>query len=466
MAVVPLERLLASTGGVLASGSAARFTGVVIDGRAAGPGALFFAIRGERFDGHDFAGQAVAAGAAGVVVARGRATGLTGLGGAAVIEVDDTVAALGRLARAHRQAHAGLRVVGVAGSNGKTTTKEMIAAILAAHAGPAAVLKTEGNLNNHLGVPLTLLRLDETHRYAVVEMGMSALGELAYLTTLVAPDVAVVVSIAAEHLEHLGSLENVARAEGEILVGLGPDAIGVVPADEPLLAPHAAHLAPGRRRAFGAGGDVRAADVAPSAEGLRFTLAYADGRRLFVATPLLGAHNAANAAAAAAVADVLGVPGEAVAAGLGAVRPAKHRAQLVAAGGRTILDDCYNASPLSMRAALDTLVAVTPAGRRKAALLGDMLELGDDTARLHAEVGAYAGGAVDFLVTFGELGRLVGEAAAARLGKERVRHAESHEEAARLLRAHTAPGDVVLIKASRGRRLEKVVELLATPETA
>jgi len=457
-----LDRVLAATGGELVREGAPRFSKVVIDGRAAGPGALFFCIKGERFDGHDFAAQAVASGAAGVVATRGR--GPRELD-AAVIEVDDPVRALGALARAHREAMAGLAVVGVAGSNGKTTTKEIIASILSAAAGPDAVLKTEGNLNNHLGVPLTLLRLHAGHRYAVIEMGMSALGELAYLTGLVQPDVAVVVSIAIEHLEQLGTLQNVARAEGEILVGLPPRGVGVIPVDEPLIAPWAEHLA-GRRVTFGArehGADVGVEEITPDGGGLRFTLhlrgvTSRTGAKARV--PLVGAHNAINAAAAAAVARALDVGEGSILEGLATVKPAKHRAQLVAVGDRTVLDDCYNASPLSMRAALDALVAATPAGRRKVAVLGDMLELGPDEGAMHAEIGSYAATRVDELIAFGPRARALAEAARPRLG-EHLLHTEDLEAAVARVLAVSGAGDLILVKASRGMKLERVIDQLS-----
>ena len=249
---IPLSRLLESTGGSLLRGSADSFAGAGIDSRAVKPGMLFFAVKGDRFDGHDFAAQAVRDGARGVVVARGRGAALD-VGDAVVVEVDDPIAALGALARAHRLAQRDLRVVAVTGSNGKTTTKEILGAILSSSAGNDAVLKTEGNLNNHLGVPLTLLRLSAQHRFAVVEMGMSGLGEIAYLTELARPDVAVITNIAGVHLEQLGSLENVARAKAEIFAGLGERGIGVYPAKEPLLAPLVT-LPAARRRTFGPGG--------------------------------------------------------------------------------------------------------------------------------------------------------------------------------------------------------------------
>jgi UDP-N-acetylmuramoyl-tripeptide--D-alanyl-D-alanine ligase len=429
---------------------------VVIDGRAAQAGALFFCIEGERFDGHDFAAQAAAQGATGVVCARGRGAGL-GVQ-AAIIEVDDTIAALGKLAHAHRAAMKGLRVVGVAGSNGKTTTKEMIAAICVAAADEAAVCKTGGNLNNHLGVPLTLLRLSESHRYAVVEMGMSALGELAHLTALTEPQVGVVVSIAVEHLEHLGTLENVAQAEAEILMGLPPHGVGVVPSDEPLLAPWAARLPRERLVTFGpAGADAHASGVTQDARGLSFTL-HLRGASHAVRMPLVGAHNARNAAAAAAVATAIGLDAQAIVAGLAQVEPAKHRGQLVPLGERLILDDCYNASPISMRAALDTLTAIAGPGRRRIAVLGDMLELGPDEGAMHAEVGAYTAGRTDELVAFGPRARGLAAAAQAGLGASHVTHTDDAGAAiARVLDVMGADA-VILVKGSRGMKLERVID--------
>ncbi len=395
---IPLSRVLSASGGAVVRGPAdATFAAATIDSRAVPAGALFFAVKGERFDGHDFAGAAVAAGARGVVAQRGRGAALElGAAGAAatVIEVDDVVAALGAVGAAHRAAMSELKVVAITGSNGKTTTKEMTAAILASAAGEAAVLKTEGNLNNHLGVPLTLLRLHAGHRYAVVEMGMSGLGEIDYLTKLARPDVAVVVSIAGVHLEQLGTIENVARAKAEIFGGLPSDGIAIFPADEVLLRPHTGALA--RTMTFGpksARPTVAYDDVKPGPTGLTMRL-HLSGVTSAVGVaahvPLIGRHNASNAAAAACVALALDVGEGSILDGLANVRPAKHRAQLVQVGGRTVLDDCYNAAPGSMRAALDALVEITPPGAQKIAVLGDMLELGPESAKLHAEVGAYA----------------------------------------------------------------------------
>jgi UDP-N-acetylmuramoyl-tripeptide--D-alanyl-D-alanine ligase len=458
---IPLSRVLSATGGAAVRGGAgATFSSVTIDSRAVAPGALFFAVKGDRFDGHDFAAAAVASGARGVVVARGRGAtlgldGAAGRGDVAVVEVDEVVAALGALGAAQRAAMTDLKVVGVTGSNGKTTTKEMIAAILASSAGDDAVLKTEGNLNNHLGVPLTLCRLHEGHRYAVVEMGMSGLGEIAYLTKLARPDVAVVVSIAAVHLEQLGSVENVARAKAEIFGGLGAGGVAVYPLDELLIRPHVAELA--HTMTFGpkaSRATVTWDDVKPGPTGLTLRLhltGVTSAVGVAAHVPLIGRHNASNAAAAACVALALDVGEGSILDGLGNVRPAKHRAQLVQVGTLTVLDDCYNAAPNSMRAALDALVEITPAGAQKIAVLGDMLELGPESARLHREVGAYAAARVDQLITVGAQSKAMSASF----------HTDDARAAAARVRAVSRAGDVILVKASRGMRLERVIDALA-----
>ncbi|HWE31628.1 MAG TPA: UDP-N-acetylmuramoyl-tripeptide--D-alanyl-D-alanine ligase [Polyangia bacterium] len=463
---IPLSRLLESTGGSLLRGSADTFSGAGIDSRAVKPGALFFAVKGDRFDGHDFVAQAVRDGARGVVVARGRGAALE-TADAAVVEVDDVVAALGALARAHRLAMGNLRVVAVTGSNGKTTTKELLGAILVSATGQDAVLKTEGNLNNHLGVPLTLLQLTSQHRYAVVEMGMSGLGEIAYLTELARPDVAVITNIAGVHLEQLGSLENVARAKAEIFGGLGERGIGVYPAKEPLLSALIT-LPAARRRTFGPGGGgatVTYDDVQVGPKGLTLKLRIESAAavlELAAQLPLIGRHNASNAAAAVAASLALGIGEGAILDGLGRAKPAKHRAQLVAVGAdkdRTILDDCYNAAPPSMKAALDALVEITPAGAQKVAVLGDMLELGADSAKLHAEIGAYASTRVDQLITIGPNARAIDAAARPALGA-RAWHTDDPLAAAARVRELWRAGDVILVKASRGMRLERVIDAL------
>jgi UDP-N-acetylmuramoyl-tripeptide--D-alanyl-D-alanine ligase len=393
----------------------------------------------------------VAGGADGVVVRKGRR--IDGSASATVIEVDDTVTALGKLARAHRDRMGHLKVVAITGSNGKTTTKEMTAAIFGAQVGPDAVLKTEGNLNNHLGVPLTLLKLTEKHLYAVIEMGMSGLGEIEYLAGLARPDVAVVVCVAPVHLEQLGTIENIAKAKAEIWKG---NAVGIAPIDEPLLKPYW----PKKTLTFGAqksSPDVGIGEVTAGAQGVGFNLHLRE-TTLGVVLPLVGAHNALDAAAAAAAARALDVGEGPILDGLSKVRPAKHRAQLVPAKDRTILDDCYNASPLSMRAALDALVSVSQ--HKKIAVLGDMLELGPKSPQLHSEIGSYAAERVDEIIAFGPLANHIAEAAAAKLGAEHVLHTEDPNDAAERVLQVSGPGDVILVKASRGMRLERVIEKL------
>ncbi|HXU73885.1 MAG TPA: UDP-N-acetylmuramoyl-tripeptide--D-alanyl-D-alanine ligase [Polyangia bacterium] len=458
---IPVARVLEATGGALVRAGAESFPGVTIDSRAVPAGALFFAVKGDRFDGHDFAAAAAKAGARGVVCARGRGAGLgvDAAVGVAIVEVDDVIAALGALGAAHRAAMTDLEVVAITGSNGKTTTKEMTAAILASAAGADAVLKTEGNLNNHLGVPLTLLRLHAGHRYAVVEMGMSALGEIAYLTKLARPDVAVVVSIAGVHLEQLGTIENVARAKAEIFGGLGADGVAIYPADEKRMAPHVGALA--HAMTFGPKSPATASratvtydEVTPGPTGLTLRLhlsGVTSATGVLSHVPLIGRHNASNAAAAACVALALDVGEGSILDGLATVRPAKHRLQLVQLADRTILDDCYNAAPASMRAALDALVEITPRGAQKIAVLGDMLELGPESATLHAEVGAYAAARVDQLVAVGPQSRHMGS----------TFHTDDVEAATARVRAVSRAGDVILVKASRGMRLERVIDALS-----
>jgi UDP-N-acetylmuramoyl-tripeptide--D-alanyl-D-alanine ligase len=456
-----------ATGGALLCGApAAVCAGVSLDSRTLRPGDLFFAVRGAGGDGHDFVAAALAAGAAGVVVARPRAevaTDAARRAGAGALAVDDVRRALGDLARTRRRA-VGSTIVGVTGSNGKTTTKELVAAILEEAVGPGAVLRTEGNLNNDLGVPLTLLRLTGAHRYAVVEMGMSAPGEIATLAGIAGPTVGVITNIGPAHLEHFGSLERIAAAKGELFAALGPDGRAVLPDDEPLLEAQAAHLPETARLRFGRSprARVRLGAVTPAgAAGLDLELAV-DGAPVTCRLPLVGPHNARNAAAAAAAAVALGVGPDLIGRGLGRGRTAAHRSAIAEIAGRHVLDDCYNANPASTRAALDTLCSLRQTGQATVAVLGDMLELGPDGPRLHEEIGSAAARlAVDHLVVVGELGRAIGAGArAAGLAADRVTEARDAAAAAVAARMHSRPGDWILVKASRGMRLEAVLDEL------
>jgi UDP-N-acetylmuramoyl-tripeptide--D-alanyl-D-alanine ligase len=433
------------------------FAGAAADSRAVAPEQIFFALPGERVDGFDFVGQAVAAGAAAVVVANHR--GLpTGAGDATVIAVDDPRRALGDLARAARAAFGG-RVVAVTGSNGKTTTKELCAAAL----GPLGeVMRTPGNFNTDVGLPLTILSASGAEAAWVLEMAMRALGEIAALTEIARPEIGIITNVAAAHLETLGSIEGVARAKGELFAGLGPEGIAVLPADDPLIAAQAAPVAPERRLTFGgrSGGDVRLLDfVAAGASGAVARYAVR-GTPVVARLPLGGAHNARNGAAALAAALAAGVSPVAAARGLETVTLPPHRSATLAAGGRTILDDCYNANPASMAAALAGLAA-TSAGGRRFAILGDMLEIGAGAEAAHRALGRAAGTELAGLVAVGAFApSVIAEARAAGLPEARAVVAPSPEAAAAALVPWTAAGDWILVKASRGLRLERAVEAL------
>ncbi len=464
-----LDFACGAMGGTILSGvGGGTFAGAAADSRAVTPGRLFFALPGAQLDGFDFCGQAAAGGAAAVVVDRARGVP-PGCAGVAVIGVADPRRALGALARAVRARFRG-QVVGITGSNGKTTTKELTAAVLAT-AGP--VLKTQGNLNTDVGMPLTILEATGEERFWVLEMAMRARGEIAYLVEIAAPQLAVITNVAAAHLGQLGSLAEVARAKGEIFQGLGADGIAVLPTDDSLLEAEAAHLPETRKRRFGtvAGkptgtladpGVVRILDFSPSGVSgsvVRFSVGQ---EPLVVRLPLPGEHNARNAAAALAVALSLGIPRGPAGGALTTVELPPHRSRLLTLGGRTVLDDCYNANPASMNAALATLATSAGRSTRAFAVLGDMLELGPDAESLHVGLGReVANRGISGVVAMGLLGARIAEGAlGAGMAAQQVVTTKDPDEAADVVAAWSAPGDWVLIKASRGARLERVIEAL------
>lgn len=445
--------------GTIAQPSArgATFAGAAADSRAVSAEQLFFALPGERVDGFDFTAQAAAAGAAGVVVAAARGKP-AGCGDLAVIAVEDPRRALGDLARAVRAAFRG-KVVAVTGSNGKTTTKELCAAALRPL---GAALRTPGNFNTDVGLPLTILSATGQEAVWVLEMAMRARGEIATLTDIARPDVGVITNVAAAHLETLGSIEEVARAKGELFAGLGPDGFAVLPADDPLITAQVAPVAPARRITFGARGtgDVRVLDVVPAGAAGAVVRYAVYGTPVVVRLPLGGAHNARNGAAALAAAYAAGVSPRAAAIELETVALPPHRSAALPAGGRTILDDCYNANPASMSAALASLAAAAPDGHTFA-ILGDMLELGPDAEALHRALGREAGARLAGLAVVGNFAdAVVAGARDAGLSAEHAVVAASPEAAAAALAPWTAAGDWILVKASRGIRLERAVEAL------
>jgi UDP-N-acetylmuramoyl-tripeptide--D-alanyl-D-alanine ligase len=428
---------------------------VVIDGREAGPGSLFVAFVGEHADGHEHTPQAAAQGA--VAVLGTRATGLP------TVVVEDPQAALGRLAsyvvaQVRRDDHP--TVVALTGSQGKTSTKDLLAAVLAG-AGPTVA--TYGSFNNELGMPLTALRVEPETRYLVLEMGAAGRGHLTELTDLVAPDVSIVLNVGTAHLDGFGSRGAIAEAKSELVTGLRPDGVAVLNADDERVAAMAAR-APGRIVTFGTGGeaDVRLEELELDRVGRpRFTLV-AGGVRAGVSLQLIGAHQALNAAAAAAAALAVGLPLEQVAVALSGVTSlSKWRMELhELPGGILLLNDAYNANPESTRAALDAIATIgaDPAVRRTVAVLGVMRELGAASEASHRDVGAYAAARVDQLLVVGPEARPLHDAAVA--AGHPSTFVEDNAAALAWLREQLRDGDAVLVKASNGARLYEVAVAL------
>jgi UDP-N-acetylmuramoyl-tripeptide--D-alanyl-D-alanine ligase len=415
-------------------------TGVAIDSRAIEPGDLFVAVRGDRTDGVRFADAAMAAGAAAVLVPEGHA-------GPGRIEVPDTVRAFAAVASAVR-ARSRARVVGVTGSTGKTSTKDILAALLAPHARVVASLQ---NQNNELGVPLTLCRIDAGTDVAVVEMAMRGPGQIRELAEIAAPDIGLVTTVGPVHLEMLGTVERVAEAKAELLYALPDDGVAVVPHGNRLLEPHVRRLRC-RVVTFGRepGADVRLAGFRRVEGGGEAEIGVA-GRTLKVPVNVTSQHNAMNLAAAVAVYRELGLPLDRVADGARDVQLSNWRGEeLPMPGGGLLIADCYNANPASMAAALSHLAEVA-GGRRSVAVLGDMAELGPGAPAHHEEIGELARSlGIDELLAVGALARGYGGT-----------WVGSVDEALERLNGMLLPGDVVLVKASRSMGLERVVEEIA-----
>ena len=445
--MMDLDELAAAVGGRVCGSPVARFTGVSTDSRAVGAGDLFVALAGERFDGHAYVAEAMRRGASAALTARETHADFPV---SQVVVEGDTKAALGRLA-GHWRRKFSLPLVALTGSNGKTTVKEMLAAVLAAYCGGReTVLATEGNLNNDIGMPLTLLRLREPHRYAVIEMGMNHEGEIDYLTRIAEPTVAIVNNAHRAHVGMLGSVEAIARAKGEIYAGLRPGGIAVVNADD-RFAGYWKGLNPGRRVVtFGL---EQPADVRATREGaqVRFVTP-ADA--FAVTLQVSGEHNVRNALAACAAAHALEIPPEAMQEGLRHFTGVPGRLQRRRAGGGWVIDDTYNANPDSMKAAVQVLAAEP--GRR-VFVMGDMGELGAEARAMHAEVGAFARSqGLDALLTLGSASAAASEAFGA--------GAAHHTELDRLVeaaRAEATSGATVLVKGSRFMQMERVADALA-----
>jgi len=473
MALFTVEEVLEITSARVLSGQDSRklkgkIGRLCTDSREVRSGDLFVAIKGERFDGHEFVDTALQRGAVGAIVQeRYRlAPSPEGAAKATLLGVPDPLLAYQQLAAHHRRRFR-IPVVAVTGSNGKTTTKEMVAAVLAQR---WTVLKTEGNLNNRIGVPQTLLRLTARHEAAVVEMGVDQKGQTTRLCEITRPTIGLITNIGPDHLEFFGSMEASAQAKAELLSLMPPDGAVVLNADDAYFE-YLASRARCRMLSFGLSSraQVRATEVvSDQRRGMTFRLILS-GRTRHPAVVLqaYGAHNLSNALAAAAVGHLLGTTGTMIAKGLARFRPAAMRSQVSLWGGVRVINDCYNANPASMKAAIELLVELG-AGTRTVAVLGDMLELGPDTVALHREVGAYlARRGVSVLIACGVLGHEFAEGArAAGMAPDHVIETTDAAAAAAMAKAIVRDGDVTLVKASRAMRLERVIEVLGERQSA
>ena len=454
--------ILDATGGELLSGSGGQqFAGIGIDSRSIAADQLFVAIAGEVHDGHRFCEEVIEAGIRGLIVARQKAGRLPVSDWrkqrVLCVVVPDTTRALGDLA-AYNRKRSGTRVIAITGSNGKTTTRKFTAAVAGQR---YRTLATRGNLNNAIGLPLTMLRLRAEHEWAVLELGTNHPGEIAYLAAICRPEIGVITNIAPAHLEGLGTLEGVARAKGELLQGLTEGGKAVLNADDPHLL-RLAEKCPRPVVLFGAGSnaEVRATRIRESGAGVGFELAVAD-RSIDIDLQIPGRFMVPNALAASAVGHLLGLSLEAVKNGLEQVRAESGRMAVLKTGRDiTIVDDAYNANPASMRAAFAALNALR-GKKRSVIVLGDMLELGESAADWHRRVAADAAKSGSSLMYFtGSFAEQAAESARKEKTAEGDVFVGTREDIVADLKRRLRPGDWVLIKGSRGMRMEKIVDEL------
>jgi UDP-N-acetylmuramoyl-tripeptide--D-alanyl-D-alanine ligase len=457
-----LDEVIDATGGWLVHGQQhTQFDAVSIDSRKLPPGRLFVAIVGEKHDGHDFIPDAIANGARGVMVAeswlKGRPQDRNLMSDTCIIAVEETTQALGNLA-AYQRRKLPARVVAITGSNGKTTTRRMTATAMEA---VFATLATSGNLNNHIGLPLTLFQLQPHHQWAVVEIGMNHFGEIARLSELCRPDIGVITNIAPSHLEGVGDIAGVLKAKSEIVQGLSDRGVMVLNADDDHLVRLADKIAvPVITFGLDATATVRARDVRATVRGFDFTLCVQD-QQARVELRALGRYMVSNALAAAAVGVQAGIAIEAIAGAIGRFEPLKGRLRVIeTSAGITFIDDTYNANPGSVGAALSALIELEADGR-KFLVLGDMLELGDQTRQLHRQVGARTAAAtIDGLFVTGAMADEVA-AGAQQHGMPAQRLVVGDKsELIQTLKALLLPGDCLLIKGSRGMTMETVLDAL------
>lgn len=454
--MLTLQEVLLAVNGSCNVDKEIKFTGFTTDSRSVKEGELFVALKGEKFDGHAYCAKAVASGAAGVLV-EAEVTDLPD--DAVVIKVEDTLVAFQQIARLYREKHKNLKVVAITGSNGKTSTKDLIAACLSVKYN---IIKTQGNFNNEIGLPKTLLSICEDTEIAVVEMGMRGLGQIASLCALATPDVGVITNVGATHIEVLGSIENIALAKSEIVSSLKPGGTAILNADNEYVrnvkAPEGVSTV-----AFGIDGeaDIKAFDVVSDASGSRFKVCdMRTGEEADFAIPLIGKHNVENALAAIAVAGLFGVKLIECAEALKAPQMTGKRQELLRFGDITVINDAYNASPASMTSALKTLHSVKKAGNGRAvAVLADMLELGEYSEHAHREMGLLAAEEqVDVVITYGGAARYIAQAAEERGVKAYA--CADRAEAADVLKGLLQKDDIVLLKGSHSMQVDGIIDLV------
>jgi UDP-N-acetylmuramoyl-tripeptide--D-alanyl-D-alanine ligase len=452
MADFSVTEILKATGGqLIKAGTIKVFRGISTDTRNINAGNLFVALAGERFDGNEFAAQAAAKGATGLVVSKA----VHVPDDVTVIQVANTLKALQALARFHRQRFQ-IPLISVTGSNGKTTTKDMLAAVLSSR---FRVLKTEANFNNEIGLPLTLLKLESSHEAAVVEMGMRAKGEIRELAEIALPTVGVVTNVGETHMEILGSIENIAAAKAELVEAIRQDDLVVLNADDPYVRAMQGKTQ-GRVVIYGLkpGAFVRAENITTGKAGqLITTFDCCSPRGSFpVSLHAVGIHNVYNALAAITVGWELGLKPSEIKAGIGSFVPGAMRFEIKKYNDCTVINDVYNASPLSVTAALNTLAIVSKG--RKIAVLGDMLELGDAAIEAHRRIGRQAAEqGVEIVITVGELAQYIADAAK-EYGVKTTHSFTGHKEAIEALQRLIRPGDCILLKGSRGMKMETMLE--------
>ena len=429
-----------------------KFSGVTTDSRKISKNFLFIALKGEKFNGEDFVEESFKKGATAAIVSKNFSKKISG----EIIKVDDTLTAYQQIASAWRDKF-NIPIVAITGSTGKTTTKDLTAAVLGSL---GKVLKTSANFNNEIGVPMTLLELNENHKAAVVEIGMRGLGQIESLAKIVKPTIAIVTNVNETHIELLGSMENIARAKGELVEAIQSGGAVILNADNPyteflkkLVNPDVKILTHGIKH----DADLKAENISITNSVTDFDMNY-KGEIYHFDLPIIGRHNVSNAMSAIAAGISAGVSIQQARQGLSTLVTTKMRFEVIHRDKITIINDAYNASPASMRASIKTAAEIYE--NRKIAVLGDMFELGDISEKVHREVGeCVAENNFDILITVGELGKFIAEGAKS-AGMEKIFVTNSHENAAKTLRSILQADDVVLFKASHGMHLEKIIEMI------